>query len=267
MEVQEERKNSRNQKEMSFLDHLEELRKRILVSLLFIVIASILGYVLGKKALLLLSMPVAKLYFFSPTEAFLVRLKVAGVIGVFISIPFLLYELWLFIKPGLYEKERRYAFPLIFSGTILFYAGAFFALLVGLPIGIRVLMSFGGDALVGLINANRYINFALILVLSFAFLFQLPIVIIFLVKLGVLDPNTLKRRRKEVILGIFLVVAIITPSVDMVSLLLLAVPLVILFEVSIWASILFVRKNPEPELVVSSEIDSGEKAEEENPEN
>ncbi len=242
MEPREERESPDESKEMSFLEHLEELRRRILISILFIAIASIFGYVLGKPALAFLSGPVGNLYFFSPTEAFVVRLKVAGVIGLFFSIPFLLFQLWLFIKPGLYQRERKYAFPLIFSGTVLFYLGALFALLVGLPIGIKVLMSFGGDALIGLINANRYINFALLLVVSFALLFQLPIVTIFLVKLGVIDPNSLKKRRKEVIVGIFVVVAIITPSVDMVSLLLMAVPLVILFEVSIWASILFVKR-------------------------
>lgn len=242
MEVTEERISQRDQKEMPFLDHIEELRKRILVSLLFIGIASIFGYFLGKFVLSFLSRPIGKLYFFSPTEAFMVRLKVAGLIGVFISIPFLLYELWAFIKPGLFENEKKYSFPLIFSGTVLFYVGALFALFVGLPIGIRVLMSFGGDALVGLINANRYISFALLFILSFALLFQLPILTIFLVKLGILDPDTLKKKRREVIIGIFVVVAIITPSVDMVSLLLLAVPLVVLFEASIWASVLFVKR-------------------------
>lgn len=242
MEGQENEREERTRKDMSFLDHLEELRRRIIWSLISIGVSGILGYIFGKEAITFLARPVGKLYFFSPPEAFLVRLKIALVVGIFISVPFLLYQLWAFIRPGLLEKERKYAFPLIVAGTVLFFLGASFAFFVGLPVGIKVLLSFGGENLVGLLNANRYINFALILVLSFALLFQLPIITVFLVKLGVIDPKSVRKRRREVILGIFIVVAIITPSVDMVSLLLLAIPLIVLFELSILASTLLVPK-------------------------
>jgi sec-independent protein translocase protein TatC len=224
------------EKEMTFLDHLEELRRHILRGVSAIIVGAVLGYIFGTRIISLLSKPVGELYFFSPPEAFLVRLKVAGAIGFVIAMPYLLFELWRFVAPGLTSKEKKYAFPLVTIGTFLFYIGGGFGFFVVLPLGIRVLMGFGGEHLIGLINASRYFNFVIVFLLVFGLLFELPVIMFFLVKMGIIEPSTLARRRREVIVGIFILAAVLTPSVDFITQLLLAIPLIILFEIGLLAS-------------------------------
>jgi len=231
-------------KEMTFLEHLEELRRRILLALLGVFIASIVGYIFGKKIISFLGRPAGKLYFLAPPEAFLIRVKLALLVGIFLAMPFILYQLWLFVSPGLTDRERKMAFPLVALGTFFFYAGVLFALFVAFPIGIKVLLSFGGKELVGLLNASKYFDFLAVLVLIFGFLFELPVVVSFLTRLGVVDPRSLSKRRREIIVGIFILAAIVTPSVDFLTQLLLAVPLIVLFELSLLFGRIVKKENP-----------------------
>jgi len=163
-------------------------------------------------------------------------LKIAGAVGFVIAMPYLLFELWKFVAPGLTSQERKYAFPLIAIGTVLFYIGGTFGFFLVLPLGIKVLMGFGGKHLVGLINASRYFNFVIIFLLVFGLLFELPVIMFFLVKMGIVEPSTLAKRRREIIVGIFILAAVLTPSVDFITQLLLAIPLIILFEIGLLAS-------------------------------
>ena len=222
--------------EMTFLDHLDELRRHLLRGIVAVIIGGILGYILGNRVISLLSKPVGELYFFSPPEAFLIRLKVAGAVGFVIAMPYLLFELWGFVTPGLTPQEKKFAVPLVTVGTFLFYTGSSFGFFLVLPLGIKVLMGFGGEHLVGLINASRYFNFVIIFLLVFGLLFELPVVMFFLVKIGIMEPSTLAKRRREVIVGIFILAAVLTPSVDFITQLLLAIPLIILFEIGLLAS-------------------------------
>lgn len=229
-------------REMSFLEHLEELRARLIRSLLGILLGSILGYAFGKPLIAFLGKPVGTLYFFSPPEAFLVRLKVAFFTGLFLAMPYVLYQLWAFVKPGLTPGERALALPLIVSGTVLFYLGVAFGLFLAVPFGLKVLLAFGGEGMQALIGARNYFDFLLILLLAFGILFQFPVVVVILTLAGILNPETLKRQRRFVILGIFVAAAIITPSVDFITQSLLAIPLWLLFEIAVFISSFIKRR-------------------------
>ncbi len=223
-------------KEMTFLDHLEELRKRLIRVVVVLILGAIGGYLLSDIMLKAITGPVGKLYFFSPPEAFLVRLKVSLVASLLIFLPYVLLELWWFVKPGLTESEKRMGFPLLTVSVLLFYLGFAFALFVVIPVGVKVLISFGGSTMESLFNASGYVNFVLMLILIFGLLFQFPILILFLAKIGLIEPETLRKRRREVIVGAFVVAAVVTPSVDFVTQTLLAVPLIILFELGLFAT-------------------------------
>lgn len=234
-----------NDKELSLWEHLEELRTRLIRIIIAVIVTGIIGYIFSDQIIYLLSKPVGKLYFFSPPEAFLIRLKILLFSGLFFSAPYMLYELWKFVEPGLLPHEKRYSVPLIVSGTVLFYIGIAFGLFVALPLGVKVLLEFGGKYMQGLFNAKSYFNFALLLLFSFGILFEFPVVIVFLSEIGVIDPYKLSKQRKYVIVGIFVVAAIITPSVDMVTQSILAIPLILLFEISIFFSKLARRRRKE----------------------
>ncbi len=225
-----------NDKELTLWEHLEELRTRLIRVTIAVVVTGIVGYIFSDQIIYLLSKPVGKLYFFSPPEAFIIRLKILLFSGLFFSAPYMLYELYKFVEPGLLPHEKKYSVPLIVSGTVLFYVGIAFGLFVALPLGVKVLVEFGGKYMQGLFNAKSYFNFALLLLFSFGILFEFPVVIVFLSEIGVIDPYKLSKQRKYVIVGIFVVAAIITPSVDMVTQSILAIPLIILFEMAIFFS-------------------------------
>lgn len=222
--------------EMTFLDHLEELRRRLIRVVIALVLGAIGGYLVSDPMLRVITVPVGKLYFFSPPEAFLVRLKISLVASLLIFLPYLLLELWWFVKPGLTKEERKTGFPLLIVSVLLFYLGFAFALMVVIPVGVKVLIAFGGSTMESLFNASGYVNFVLILILVFGVLFQFPILILFLTKIGLIEPESLRKRRREVIVGAFVVAAIVTPSVDFVTQTLLAVPLIILFELGLFAT-------------------------------
>lgn len=230
-------------KELTVWEHLEELRTRLIRITIAVLVTGIVGYIFSDWIIHLVSKPVGTLYFFSPPEAFIIRLKILLFSGLFFSAPYILYELWKFVEPGLLPHEKKYALPLILSGTVLFYVGIAFGLFIALPLGVKVLVEFGGKYMQGLFNAKSYFNFALLLLFSFGILFEFPVVIVFLAQIGVIDPYKLAKQRKYVIVGIFVVAAIITPSVDMVTQLVLAIPLIFLFEISIFFSKM-VRKKP-----------------------
>lgn len=221
---------------MSFLEHLSELRKRILASLGFITLGSVGGYILSGRVLEILSKPVKGLYFFAPSEAFLIRIKIGIGLGIIFSLPFLLHQLWLFISPALRREERRYAVPIIFIAYFLFLAGAGFAYFLILPAGIRILLSFGTQNVHPLMNLSKYFTFVFWLLLFSGLLFQLPLIVFFLVRTGIVEEETLRKHHKTIIVVIFILAAILTPTVDFITMLLLALPLLALYEVSILAA-------------------------------
>jgi len=221
---------------MTIVEHLEELRKRLLYSLAAFGVATSAGYLFVERILAVVLRPVGQVVFLAPTEAFFVRLKVAALAGVFLSLPVTLYQLWRFVSVGLTPTERRYSLSLIPAALALFVSGAAFAFLVILPIGVRFLLSYQTPNLVPMISVQAYTSFVTAFVLAFGLLFQLPVVILFLARLGVVTPASLTAGRKYALLAIVTASAVLTPGGDVVSQMLMAVPTYILYEVSIWVA-------------------------------
>lgn len=207
---------------------------RLLISLAAFGVATGAGLIFVERILALLLRPVGRVVFLAPTEAFFVRLKVAALAGVFLSLPVVLYQIWRFVSVGLTTTERRYTLSLLPAALALFVAGGAFAFLVILPIGVRFLLSYQTENLVPMISVAAYTSFAMTFVLAFGLLFQLPVVILFLARLGIVTPATLAAGRKYALLAIVVASAVLTPGGDVVSQLLMAAPTYLLYEASIW---------------------------------
>jgi len=221
-----------------FLSHLEELRKRLLTILGSFVFFSVAAYFFSGALIEFLIFPLrqhqdAHLIFQTPYEAFLIHVKVAAVAGFLFSLPVLFWQFWLFVSPGLYGEEKRFFFPLIIICCLLFVAGCAFAYYLVVPFGLHFLLAFQTESLRPFIGIAPYFSFLLGMVLALGLLFDFPVVIWGLIRLGVVKSETFAKARKVIIVGIFIAAAVLTPSPDPVSQLLLAVPLLILFEVSL----------------------------------
>jgi sec-independent protein translocase protein TatC len=184
---------------------------------------------------------VGKLVFISPVEAFWSRVKLTFFLGIFISLPFVLYQIWTFIQKGLLARERRFVFPLTCISFLLFSVGGGFGYFVIIPIGIRFLLAYGTETLVPMLCISRYLSFLFCVVFCFGLIFELPLIIGFLTKIGVLQSQTLRAKRRFAILGIFMVAAILTPP-DVFTQLLMAGPLLVLYEIGIYVARLIERR-------------------------
>ena len=236
------------EEKQTFIEHLEDLRKRLIVSLIAVGIGFIICYIFSKEIFEFLMMPLqralpsgATMIFTTPAEAFFTYMKVGLLAGVFVASPIVLYQLWLFVAPALYSHEKRYVIPFVCSSTILFVGGAAFGYFIVFPAFAKFFMHFATDFIQPAPRLKESFSFCAMLLLTFGLTFELPIFILFLAKLGVIDARMLARNRKYVIIIIFIVAAILTPP-DPLSQVMMAVPLVALYEVSIWAARLFGKK-------------------------
>lgn len=229
-------------KRATIVEHLNELRNHIGKSLIFLLVCSVIIYSSIDKILLFLSKPVGKLVFIAPQEAFTTNIKIAFFVGLLFSSPFILYQIWKFVSLGLLPKERKYIRifgPLSF---LLFVIGFTFGYLIIVPIGMKFLLGFASEILAPMITISKYISFVFNLSFAFSLVFQLPIVILFLTKIGIVTPAVLKKRRKEAIVLVFIAAAIMTPP-DVVTQVLMAVPLILLYELGILFSRLAYKKH------------------------
>lgn len=221
-------------RELTIVEHLDELRRRIIYILIAVGIASGLSYHFIDEILAFITKAgrIEKLVFINPTEAFFVIVKLCILSGVVGAMPFILYQVWKYVGVALKKEERKY---LIYFGPvsyILFLCGAAFAFRGVLPLGIRFLLSFATESITPMITLNAYVSFLLQMITAFGLMFELPLVILLLSKLGIVTPEMLKKWRKYAIVIIFLVAAILTPP-DVISQIMLAVPMLLLYEVSI----------------------------------
>jgi sec-independent protein translocase protein TatC len=221
-----------NQDKMGFLEHLEELRGRIIKSLFSIILFSIAAYFFSERLIDFVSKPIPELYFMSPTEAFAIRIKLSLIAGIIVSVPVIFYHLWRFVVPGLFAREIKLVVPVVLASTLFFLIGATFCFLLVLPLSIKFLLGFGTDKLKPMIKIGDYVSFVSYLILAFGAVFELPVIAYFLGKLGIITPQTLKRGRRYAIVGMLVMSAFITPP-DMFSQLMLTGPLYFLYEVSI----------------------------------
>ncbi|HEY3248066.1 MAG TPA: twin-arginine translocase subunit TatC [bacterium] len=221
---------------MTIIEHLEELRLRLLIALAAFAVATGISFLFVDRLLAFLIRPVGHLVFLGVTDAFFIRFKVAAMAGVFLSLPVVLYQIWRFVGTGLTRTERRYTLSLLPPALLLFVTGAAFAFVAILPITVRFLLSYETPTLQAMISVGSYTSFATALVLAFGLVFQLPIVILFLARLGIVTPQSLVAGRRYAILGIFVASAVLTPGTDVVSQMMMAVPTYLLYEISIWVA-------------------------------
>ncbi len=226
-------------KKLPLSAHLEELRKRLIYSFLAIGVAFAIAYAFIKQIVEILMRPLlqalppgSSLIFTSVPEAFFTYFKAAFLAGVFFSSPFILYQIWAFVSPGLYEREKKYVLPYLFVSSFFFVSGAAFCYFIVFPIIFRFFLSFSSEFIRPLPAIREYLSFTIKLLLAFGLLFQWPAMILFLARMGVISPQTLAQNRKYAILAIFVIAAILTPP-DLVSQLLLAGPLLLIYEISI----------------------------------
>jgi len=230
---------------MSFLEHLGELRVRIMRSLYCLLIGLAVAFPFSERVLDWLARPIRKggynLVFLAVTEAFWVQMKVALFLGLFIAAPGILWQVWRFVEPGLHDHEKHYAAPFVIIGSLLFILGGAFSLLVVTPSAVAFMLSYARPGLQPMISIDSYIDFLLKFTLGFGAVFEVPLAITILARMGLVTPKMLAQNRKYAILGAFIAGAILTPTPDMINQSLMAGPIIILYEIGIVAARIFGR--------------------------
>ncbi len=242
---------------MGVLEHLGELRYRLVVTLVTIGGCFLALYPFAESLLVMLHGPLQEqLHMLAPTETFIVFLKLALFGAIVVSLPMTLYQAWAFVAPGLYASEKKYVLPFVVLATLFFGIGGLFAYKIILPFGLKFLLGYGGTLVQPLISVAYYVTFVTRLILVFGAVFELPIIVLFLAKFGLVTPAMMKRNRKYAIIGAFALGAILTPP-DIFTQSMMAGPLIVLYEFSIWVSVIFAKK-PESEETPAEETEHQE---------
>lgn len=232
---------------MSILEHLSELRKRLVISLGTIAVLAIVGFIFYERILDFLAAPYRQaiaslpagaqppgnfgtgLATFSPTEPFVTFLKIGFFSGFLLALPVVMWQVWRFVTPGLTKKERRFAIPFVASSVILFAGGTAFAFMV-LPRGLGFLLSFGGESLIPFLTAEKYLNFLVFLILGFGLSFEFPLLLLFLAGARIVTSQQMRGWRRYVYFGSVVFAAVITPTQDPYTMVLMWIPLILLYE-------------------------------------
>jgi len=222
-----------------FMSHLEELRKRLVICAISVGIGFVIAYFFSERLFQILVMPLKQnmeegqqLIFTNLPEMFFAYLKTALVAGILASAPIIFYQIYMFVAPGLYRNEKRLVVPFVIASTLLFVGGSLFGYFVVFPFGFRFFLGFANAYIQALPSVKEYFSFAIKLLFAFGVVFELPVVAFFLGKMGILTPEFMRRKRKYAILLTFAMGAILTPP-DVVTQCMMAVPLIVLYEISI----------------------------------
>ena len=231
---------------MSFLDHLDELRKRIFHAMISIIVTFVGAWVFREQIFGFLSAPILRvvdqLVVLKPTEPFTVYLKVSFAAAIFFAIPYIMFQVWLFIAPGLYRKEKIYSLPFLFASSILFILGGMFAYYIILPPALNFLLNDFGSEFKAVISAVEFYDFELIIIVGMGAIFQLPVVVAFLSMFGLVSPGFMWRNFRYAFLLITIIAAVVSPTTDPMNLFLWSGPMVILYTFSIGISWIFKRR-------------------------
>lgn len=218
---------------MSLIEHLAELRNRIIVTIIIIFLCAIGSYVFVDKIISFLTAPVGKeMVFLSPTEAFLARIKVAIFSGLLISLPVTFFQGWSFLLPALKNNERKYFYIIFPLSLIFFFGGIVFGFLVVVPFAVKFFLSFASESLVPMFSLHNYLSFIISVLIPFGIIFEIPLLVSLMSKMNLITSSFLRRQRKYAIILIFVFGAILTPP-DIVSQMLMAGPLLLIYEGSI----------------------------------
>jgi sec-independent protein translocase protein TatC len=239
-----------DEKKLPLTAHLRELRKRLILSFIAVGGGFALCYALAEKIFDILAAPLLKvmptggsLIFTSVAEAFFTYMKVAFIAGLILASPFVLFQIWAFVAPGLYRHEKKYVIPFVLAGSFFFALGIFFGYYVAIPVGFKFLLGFATDFIKPMPSMKEYLSFSIKFLFAFGLVFEFPVVLVLLARIGVVDAKTLAGQRKYAILLIFIFAAIVTPP-DIISQVIVALPMIGLYELSILLSRLFGKKSP-----------------------
>ena len=227
---------------MGFLDHLEELRKRIVYSIVAVAVGTGLSWGYRERIYAVMQKPIMdalrnhglaeKLVYLNPTDPFNLYLKIAMLAGLFLTSPFVLYQVWMFISPGLYRKEKRYVMPFMVSTITLFTLGGYFGYRVAYPRALDFFIGFSGQ-FQPMITVGEYTQLFLSIVLGMGLIFEMPILVFFLAFMGIMTPSFMVKNFRYAILVIFVLAAIVTPTPDIVNMCVFAAPMLALYALSI----------------------------------
>jgi sec-independent protein translocase protein TatC len=234
-----------------FLSHLEELRQRLIYSAIALGVGFAICYFFAEELFHVLVLPLKanmpegdRLIFTNLPEMFFTYIKCAFAGGVMVASPVVFYQLWMFIAPGLYQREKKYVFPFVISSTFLFVGGALFGYFVVFPFGFKFFLSFASDTVQALPSVKQYFSLSIKLLIAFGLVFELPVVVFFLSRMGLVTANLLRKKRKYAILLTFVLAAILTPP-DVITQAMMAGPLIILYEVGVIIAMVSEKKKKE----------------------
>lgn len=244
---------------LPFTGHLNELRKRLINIFIAIGIGFVASYAFKEKLFDILVHPLITvmktgdtLIFTGLPEAFFTYLKVAFLTGIMLAAPVIIYQFWMFVAPGLYEKERRILIPIVFLSSVFFIGGSLFGYFLVFPWGFKFFLGFATETIRPLPSMKEYLSFSAKLLLAFGLVFELPLVLTFLARLGLVSVDFLKKNRKYALLLFFAGAAILTPP-DVVTQIMMAFPLMILYEISIIGARIFGKKKPKEDKKTADE--------------
>ncbi len=248
---------------LSFTDHLEELRKRLINCLIAIGIGFGISYYFAENIFKFISAPLQQILpqgsnfiFTGLTDAFFTYMKLSFYTGIFFASPVILHQVWRFVAPGLYENEKRYAIPFIFFGTLLFIIGIAFGYYIVFPVAFKFFVSYTTDSIKILPSLKEYLSFSCTFLLAFGVIFEIPIFLFFLERIGIVKEKQLRSNRKYAILIAFILGAVLTPTPDVVNQTLMAGPIIILFEISLVMIKLFGKKKVSADTEKSTDSDA-----------
>ena len=237
---------------MSFLEHLDELRNRLIYSVYALVGGCLISFIFVGKIQAFILAPLTqlmangnKLQYFGPGEGFMIMMKIGGLGGLFLALPVVIFQLWLFVAPGLYAKEKRFAIPFVTLGTFFFLAGAAFSHYVAFPYTWKFFGGFETEYMEFRPNASQALSMWMIMLLAFGVVFQMPTIVFFLARMGVVTAGFLIKHVKYAILIIFVLGAVLSPGTDVMSQLIMAGPMVVLYGLSIIIAFVFQKKRSE----------------------
>jgi sec-independent protein translocase protein TatC len=232
---------------MSLMEHLEELRRRILWSIVSLAVAFAPCWYFREQLVAFLSLPIhkvapgLKLAFLGVTDPFILYFKVTALAAAFLAAPLILYQVWQFVAPGLYRKEKMYAFPFIFSASVFFVAGGAFGYYFAFPSAVKFLLEMG-EQFQPVITIERYFGFLITVILGLGLMFEMPILVLLLAMIGIVSPHFLLRQWRVAVVVIFVVAAIVTPTPDVVNLCIFALPACALYFLGIFAAFMLAPK-------------------------
>ena len=246
----EEAEEEADDRPMGLMDHLSELRGRLVRCCLAVMVGFIACWAVVDPIFDALVDPLLKVLpegshaiYTTLPEGFFTRMHIAFVAGVFVSSPVIFYQIWSFIAPGLYEEEKRHILPVAFMSAFFFISGGAFCYFVVFPQAFAFFVSYATDSIVAMPKVSDYLSFVLKLILAFGLVFEMPLFAFFLARMGIITAELMRRVRRYAILGIFIVAAILSPP-DVVSQLLMAAPMLVLYEISIYVAVAFGKKPP-----------------------